>query len=149
MNELEINVQSLGGGSMGSVVSDLDGGNLSSKSVNLDGGKINDEVEITLSGGKLDTQSKDIRGKPLQFGIAHLAIRAGKNGKSAYEYAKEYGYIGTEEEFGELLANIQSADVVDSLESEDKHKALSANQGRILNEKIDNATSPKWYDLDL
>lgn len=37
-----------------------------------------------------------------------VLVRKGEDGKSAYEYAKEKGYDGTEEEFAEMLANAGS-----------------------------------------
>lgn len=39
----------------------------------------------------------------------------GKDGKSAYQYAEEGGYTGTEEEFGKLLANAATTQYVDGL----------------------------------
>lgn len=44
---------------------------------------------------------KDAKGKEYEI----PAIR-GKDGKSAYIYAKEHGYLGTEEEFAVLLSKM-------------------------------------------
>ena len=142
-SELKVNVTNLDGGNLGSASSNLESGNISQQSVNLDGGEVTEQVDIVLEGGKMDMQTGNIRGKPLQFGITNLAMRAGKDGKSAYQAAKEGGYIGTETEFNKLLANMG---VIDNLDSKDEEKALSANQGRILNEKLEVIRC--WHNLD-
>ena len=51
------------------------------------------------------TRVKTVKGDP------------GKDGKSAYEYAKDFGYTGTEEEFAELMANgVSEEDIQDAVE---------------------------------
>lgn len=86
--------------------------------------------------------SKDVSADEIHFGITELSINAGKDGKSAYEAAREKGFTGTEEEFNVILSNARP---VDNLEDESDVKPLSANQGRILNEKINNTN--KWFNL--
>ena len=63
-------------------------------------------------------------------------------GKSAYDQAVEGGYKGSEADYNSMLAQVPDAihadDVVDSLTSTATNKPLSANQGRILdNKKVD------------
>lgn len=69
----------------------------------------------------------------------------GEKGKSAYEVAVDNGYEGTEEEWVNSFLTpdgyVQKQDIIDNLESTEVEKVLSANQGRILKNLIDeNAT---------
>lgn len=148
MNELKVETLSLKSGNMETVSASLGGGSMNQQSVNLNGGDIDDSVGIMLEGGSIDAQPKNIRGEPLRFGTTNLAFKAGKDGKSAYDYAKENGYLGTEEEFGKLLADLgdKSNFIVDSLDSEATDKALSANQGRVLNEKVE--SNRYWFNIN-
>lgn len=53
--------------------------------------------------GQIGPQGPD--GQPGKDGIDGQPGKDGANGKSAYEYAKDGGYTGTEAKFTELLAN--------------------------------------------
>lgn len=44
----------------------------------------------------------------IEFSVVFLTLLAGEDGKSAYEYAKDGGYTGTEEEFQQALAGIEN-----------------------------------------
>ena len=65
----------------------------------------------------------------------------GDTGKSAYEIAVEHGFIGTEQDWVNAYLSpdgyIRNADVVDNLESTETDVPLSANQGKVLKEDID------------
>lgn len=45
--------------------------------------------------------------------IMHLPTLRGVDGKSAYQYAVEGGYSGTEEEFIKLLGSLQNLEIAD------------------------------------
>lgn len=57
----------------------------------------------------VDTYYETDEGTVVMFSDGtEVLVRKGEDGKSAYEYAKEKGYDGTEEEFAEMLANAGS-----------------------------------------
>ena len=75
-------------------------------------------------------------------------IKVGLDGKSAYQYAQEHGYLGTEEEFGQLqyestLAAINESYrilaenervIADNLRESNEHSRGIAEDGRVLAE---------------
>lgn len=86
-----------------------------------------------------DIEVKVVINAILSLGGNGLDGKDGADGKSAYEYAVEGGYTGTEEEFSALFnSTLTSNDVVDNLESTNTNLPLSANQGRELSEQINN-----------
>ena len=100
--------------------------------------------------GKDGTDGKDgENGKDGTNGEPGTPGTDGKDGKSAYQYAQDGGYTGTEEEFIDLLVNgspnvIKITDIVDNLTSTATNLPLSAKQGKALNDKIENSGSNKW-----
>lgn len=70
-------------------------------------------------GDKGDTGEKGADGQP---------GKDGANGKSAYEYAQDGGYSGTEEAFMQLLANIMSIDL--AIDETDSRLYLTINGTR-------------------
>ena len=68
--------------------------------------------------------------------------------KTPYDYAKDGGYTGTEEEFISAVIDINnkltSGDVVNNLTSTSTTLPLSAYQGKVLNDKIANVGSSNW-----
>lgn len=74
-----------------------------------------------------------------------LAAIAGKDGLSAYEIAVKNGFVGTEQEWLNSL-EASKTEVIDNLTSIDTDKALSANQGKVLNDKVkDLGISPEQH----
>lgn len=63
-------------------------------------------------------------------------------GKSAYEYAKEGGYTGTEADFIKDLAENGLSDIIDNLTTNASDKPLSAKQGVQLKALIDAIVVP-------
>lgn len=82
----------------------------------------------------------NIGGTEVKLGTTNIFLA---NAKSAYDAAREKGFVGTEEEFNEILSNARP---VDNLDDDSDIKPLSANQGRVLNEKIEK--THKWFNLD-
>lgn len=78
------------------------------------GGSVQSDELLQLTGGKHIRFTSDEEMKPIdemleayqngEIGNGSGVGGTGKDGKSAYEYAKEAGYTGTEEEFAEKLA---------------------------------------------
>ena len=89
-----------------------------------------ENINTTLSG-----ESEEIEEVPITLGTVNLNVGA----KSAYQYAVEHGYIGTEEEFGQTLADLGNvgSEIADDLTTDSGNIALSARQGKLLNEKIE------------
>ena len=82
-------------------------------------------IDVTLEQDKsLDVQFNET-----------LAAIAGKDGLSAYEIAVKNGFVGTEQEWLNSL-EASKTEVIDNLTSTDTDKALSANQGKLLNDKV-------------
>lgn len=72
-----------------------------------------------------------------QKGIDYFDGEPGKNGKSAYEYAQEGGYTGTEEEFKEKLATEYPTDV--------QINGTSIVEGTVANIPIDSSKGINLY----
>jgi hypothetical protein len=65
-----------------------------------------DTGETGAQGPKGEQGEKGLPGEPGPQGEAGSAGKDGTNGKSAYTYAQESGYSGTEAEFASMLSNI-------------------------------------------
>ena len=78
--------------------------------------------------GKIEAPA-EVKGRVEPTVEIHVEIAGkgprGKDGKSAYEYAKAGGFLGTEEEFAEKLAReYNAADVTDVLTKDDLDEIL-------------------------
>lgn len=60
------------------------------------------KAEITFE-GQLSAFGDMVKGTSVEILLG--SVYQGKQGKSAYEYAKEGGYEGTEEEFSKMIAS--------------------------------------------
>ena len=89
-------------------------------------------LDATVANGADGLDGKD--------GIQGVDGEPGADGKSAYQYAVDGGYEGTEEEFVALMANMNNAltteDVVNNLTSTETTLPLSANMGKSLSSTI-------------
>lgn len=101
-------------------------------------------VDSTIANGKDGEDGKDgengkdgVDGKDGIDGEPGAPGADGEDGKSAYQYAQDGGYTGTEEEFIDLLVNgtpdvVKTTDVVNNLTSTNTDLPLSAYQGKRL-----------------
>lgn len=78
---------------------------------------------ISVDGSAIATVEDGADGKP---GAAGQAGASGADGKSAYQYAVEGGYTGTEAEFAEKLAQEQLTGTTDELTPTQVYEAVSA-----------------------
>lgn len=93
--------------------------------------------KLSDSNGKLQYNSSDIglkgdKGDPFTYSdftseqLAALKGEPGKDGKSAYQYAQENGYTGTETAFSEKLAQEQLSGTTSELTPTQVYEAVSA-----------------------
>lgn len=119
----------------------------------VDGG--DNVFTVTLTNGKTATFNVK-NGSKGSTGAAGADGQPGENGKSAYQYAKEAGYTGTEQEFAEALANgtggsgeagKNGEDGTTFTPSVDANGNLSwTNDGGLPNPETVNIRGPKGWD---
>ena len=93
--------------------------------------------KLSISNDKLQYNSSDVglkgdKGDPFTYSdftseqLAALKGEPGKDGKSAYQYAQDGGYTGTETEFSEKLAQEQLSGTTSELTPTQVYEAVSA-----------------------
>lgn len=85
-----------------------------------------DGKQDKLAGAAGQVVGFDADGKPVAQSTAGLASPAGADGKSAYQYAVDGGYTGTEAEFQALMADAATKAYVDSLIGQVRAEAFKA-----------------------
>lgn len=99
-------------------------------------------------------------GKITMVDAADAPTVPGADGKSAYQYAREAGYTGTEEEFGQMLANPaglpqpESAApgryiVVDAVDEDGRVTAVRAIENPVTDEYINSLIDAKLADIEV
>ena len=79
-------------------------------------------------------------------GAVYYGIK-GDPGKSAYQYAKEGGYTGTEDEFKEMLANVDlTGYATETFVTEKIAEAELGSGGHVVQETAPEDTSVLWVD---
>lgn len=102
--------------------------------------KTNIEIKDGLQRFTLDCSVFEIVSKSAQANEGDLSvvgfIRAGVDGKPAYQYAKENGYLGTEEEFGRLQYESTLAAINENTRVLSEDQRVLDENGRKLNEEF-------------
>jgi hypothetical protein len=88
-------------------------------------------LKITSASG---TSSADLKGQQGEQGIKG---DVGPQGKTAYEYAQQYGFMGTEEEFGRLMSLISDVDQIGNIEDYWQYNEQTKDLVTAINQNAD------------
>jgi hypothetical protein len=95
------------------------------------------KLQVTSASG---TSSEDLKGQQGEQGIKGEQGPqgdVGPQGKSAYEYAQQYGFMGTEEEFGRLMSLISDVDQIGNIEDYWQYNEQTKDLVTAINQNAD------------